>query len=743
MNKFFFSLVFLANAVLAHQNVLILNSYNPGFAWTDEITKGIWDVLKENNDMKISMEYMDILTMPEQKKVYREKRMQGIYLILESKYKDTKFDVVITVGYAAFEFAKQYREILWKEIPIVSCGVNRLQAKAMELDSAATQWYGIYEFYDTSAQIDLIQRTQGDIKRIIFVTDNSQPGQDISEQLNSAMVSNQKYISVVEWKNPPWENLPAALSQLDSKQDAVVLAGVYINEPSENFHNLWQIITKYINGHSTAPVYSFWNMGVINGIVGGNVILAPLMGKNTGLLATSILSHNTDYSQKFYRSANMPIIDVQAATNRNLRFNKLPQETIRINEKDSWLNSAYQSYVSNMKNAIIAELIIILILGFSFYIYFRHSHRNLLREKKSTETASRAKSLFLATMSHEIKTPLNAMLGFSELLLNKGSNLNEEQKEWAKSIEISSYHLCDTFSNIINFSKMESGSLEIEEEWVDIFLLCDDLISVCKHYLLYKQVNLYVMPSIYIPKFIKTDPLKLKQVLVNLISNAIKFTNKGSVELYIDYLDENEEKKIRFEVIDEGIGIPKEKIKKIFNAFEQADTGHARKYGGSGLGLTISKNILQAMGSELKVQSEEKKGSNFSFQLSVKIKEKAFYQKFLYRENQKVSIYNLNKKVLKHQKECAEAIGGDAFASSDINAILNFGERDLLVAEADEFSDSQIFKISVLFPRVIFLFYKENEKIEQIKRDYPKFECLLAPMKPSEAVKSLQKLYSS
>ena len=744
-----FAIVLVVSA-FAYQNVLVLNSYNQGFVKTDEITRAIRDVLRKN-DMNIYIEYMDM-------------REELIYSMLQ-KYIDIgmKFDVIITVDQVAYYFVKNHESILWENTPIVACGISKqkaidvkfleptvveysepldsedIEASIQESDSITVKkslWSGIYEFYDVLAQIDFIQRIQSRVKRIIFITDNTESSRDVSEQLNSI---SQKDIYLEEWKKLPLENIADSLRHLNPSQDAVVLVGVDLNDSIKNPQKLWQDITKQIDSNSTAPVYSFWDIGIQNGIIGGNVIIASLTGKNIGLITEAILAGNDAYSSGFRRSFNMPMADDQAAKNRKLKLDKLPSETIRLNKADTWINK-YQKYMSNMRNAIIAELVIILLLGFSFYSYFKYSNKKLLHEKHAVEKASKAKSLFLANMSHEIRNPLNSMLGFSDLLLNKSTNLNDEQREWCNNIEISSYHLRDTFNNILDFSKIEAGNFKIEDEWIDIFSLCDDLISVCSHYLIYKPIKFYVLPSIYMPKYIKIDPIRLKQVLVNLISNAMKFTTEGSVKLLVNPETKENVSKINFEIIDTGIGIPKEKIKKIFEPFEQIDSGHTRKYGGSGLGLTISQNILHAMNSHLEVQSD-KKGSRFYFLLPVKTKENEFYKKFLNKKNQKVVIYNKDKKVLSFIKECVEAVEGIAEDITDVQTIFNLSNRDLLIAEADEFSDIQVKKISELFPKVILVFHEKSDKMTKIKLYHPKFECLLAPVKSNDAITVLQRLY--
>ncbi|MDR2999626.1 MAG: hypothetical protein LBU89_00050 [Fibromonadaceae bacterium] len=728
----FLAVFLLAAPIFAHtaqQNVLILNSYSEKFTWANQITKGIQDVLAENENTKVHVEYMDILMKPE----------YDFYSAFIDKYEEIEFAVIITVDYAAFNFAKRYKDELWEEIPIVSCGITKRQAISVDTVSS---WSGIYEHYNVPMQVDFINSMQSDVQRIIFITDDSDTGKEIREQLSSVMSVNEKEISVEEWKKPKWDNIPKLLSQLDPEFDAVVLASVNLNDAMGYTRALWlwQTITKYINDHSKAPVYSFWDVGIQNGVVGGYVLFAPLVGKNTGLLVMAILAEQGNHRPGFQRSLSIAMLDEKAAAGRNLNLDKLPLETIRINKVDSWLVSKYQAYVSNMMNVIIAELVIILILGFAFYVYFRRSNRKLLREMNAAKEANMAKSLFLANMSHEIRTPLNAILGFSELFLNKSTNLSDEQREWCKSIEISSYHLRDTFSNIMDYSKIEAGGLKIEEEWVDIFSLLDDLIGVCKHYLLYKNIRFYVLPSIAMPRFIKTDPIKLKQVLVNLASNALKFTNTGMVRLEVSHTTHSNGCEMLFEITDTGIGISKENIKKIFKAFEQIDKGHARKYGGSGLGLSISQSILQAMGSNLEVESS-KNGSRFYFRLFVKTKEDAFYKKYLSKAEQKVAVYSSEEKVLEYLSKNVEEVGATPTRLSDVENILNLSGQDLLIAEAEGLTDAQVQKIATQYPRVLFVFYQECDRKEKIKHDFPKFECILSPVRCGSAVEALRNLY--
>ncbi len=237
--------------------------------------------------------------------------------------------------------------------------------------------------------------------------------------------------------------------------------------------------------------------------------------------------------------------------------------------------------------------------------------------KQYAEEASKAKSMFLANMSHEIRTPLNGIVGFTELL--KNTDLNEEQKEFVNIIEKSSENLLEIINAILDLSKIESNKIEIENIVFDPINEFENAIEVYAPKAAEKDINLALFIDPNLEKPLKGDPTKIKEVLINLVSNAIKFTDVGgSVSVEIKKLGNIEGKaKVYFEVRDTGIGIPAEKKAQIFEAFSQADISVTRKYGGTGLGLTISSEFVRLMGGQLNLESEVGKGSKFFFVLEL------------------------------------------------------------------------------------------------------------------------------
>jgi signal transduction histidine kinase/ActR/RegA family two-component response regulator len=228
--------------------------------------------------------------------------------------------------------------------------------------------------------------------------------------------------------------------------------------------------------------------------------------------------------------------------------------------------------------------------------------------------ANKSKSEFLANMSHEIRTPLNAIMGFIDLLKEKESD--SEKLQYMKTIQSSSVALLGIINDILDFSKIESGNLAIDKVDFNVEEEFKTLVDLFMAKASEKSINLVLIMDPNMPSALHTDPLRIKQVIANLISNAIKFTPRnGKVVLNIRY----DSGKLIVSISDTGIGIAKDKQKHIFKAFSQAETSTTRKYGGTGLGLTISSRLISLLGGVLKLESDEGKGSTFSFKIDVEI----------------------------------------------------------------------------------------------------------------------------
>lgn len=246
----------------------------------------------------------------------------------------------------------------------------------------------------------------------------------------------------------------------------------------------------------------------------------------------------------------------------------------------------------------------------------RNMEEDLIAARKHAESASVAKGRFLASMSHELRTPLNGVIGFSELLAE--TELSEEQQQFLDYVQVCSKTLLTLISDILDFSKIEAGMMELESVPTHLPSLFEDCLDIVRFPAEQKGLDLRLETASGCPDLVNVDPTRLKQILINLLGNAVKFTEAGRVTLSVDYAAAAADRgHLRFAVRDTGIGISEAQQAKLFEAFSQADTSTTRRFGGTGLGLAISSMMAAQMGDGIRVESEPGKGSVFRFEVAI------------------------------------------------------------------------------------------------------------------------------
>ena len=366
------------------------------------------------------------------------------------------------------------------------------------------------------------------------------------------------------------------------------------------------------------------------------------------------------------------------------------------------------------------------------------------KDKEAALEANEAKSMFLANMSHEIRTPLNGIVGFTELL--KDTELTEEQIEFVEIIEKSSENLLEIINNILDLSKIESNKLEIEDI---VFNPIEEFESAVEVYAVRaseKNIDLgcFIDPRLETP--LKGDPTKLKEVIINLLSNAVKFTSSGgAINVEIREVESRQEgfRRVRFEVQDSGIGVTSEQKARIFEAFSQADTSITRKYGGTGLGLTISSRFIELMGGQLDLHSEPGEGTTFFFTIDfeeVESNVETSQNKFNYLKSVILESPHKKKKQDEYLREYLDYYGVEYTVSDSAERMIELTRAkkyNLMYVDFDYLSSEELIECSKLPPSLVLLTKSFNiKKIESLGID--PYKTIYEPLTTSKVKRSLE-----
>ena len=354
----------------------------------------------------------------------------------------------------------------------------------------------------------------------------------------------------------------------------------------------------------------------------GTVYLSNIDDKWSKIYINDEIENLTGYSKEKFLENEIHYVDLVHPDDKEnvlIAAKKLIEEHIKMQIVYRIIHKkGHIVWVEEFGDSIKIDNVINYVGGIFFDITKKKEAEEALIAKEIAEAANKAKSEFIANMSHEIRTPLNGIIGFTDLLMK--TNLEKTQEKHMITVNQSAHSLLDIINNILDFSKIEAGKLELFVENCEIKPILNQIIDLIAYESNRKNLKLELLITSDIPKYFWIDILRLKQILINLLANAVKFTEKGSIKLIVSVIGKTENSctKIRFSVMDSGIGILEENKNKIFDAFSQEDNSTTRKFGGTGLGLSISNQLLGLMNSNLQLESKINIGSTFYFDLDLK-----------------------------------------------------------------------------------------------------------------------------
>lgn len=619
------------------KNVLYLNSYAPTYSWGDSIAKGVVGTFKSRKDITLFVEYLDA-------KRFGQDNFQMTYQLLKQKFLHSNFNACIASDNDALDFLLQYGDSIAPKVPIVFCGINNPE----DYDLLNSRIFGIKEGVDQNAVFQLILSIMPEVEYFYILHDST-----------TTSLVNIKYIKELE---PKYTNKVKFIYVNNIKIDS-------LPHIVKNFHpngaialiNLFQDVDKTpVNSDisletvaNNAPIPSFMDSETSfgNGMAGGIINKGVQHGRQTALLAIQFIDNPSFIpEQRVAFPRDYYFFDYKILKKFDINPKLLPEESIIINKPKSFFR-VYLKYIIITLGLITLMLVVIFILFInikqrkkaeklvvqklgeiqdknsrlekannlvgemntkleSVNKHLVDTNRDLSVAKRKSEDADRLKSAFLSNMSHEIRTPLNSIVGFSSLLSVR-DNTDEEQERFIKLINSNSEQLLRLINDILDLSRTEAGEISINEELFPVKELLVEIANNFQHNSKNTEVNIRISEfSLNQPLIIKSDPVRFRQILNNLINNALKFTDKGFIEFGFTL---NSSKEATFFVKDTGIGIHPEDQLNVFERFWKRADGKSKIYGGTGLGLAISKKLCEKLGGKIWLESEIGKGTTFYF----------------------------------------------------------------------------------------------------------------------------------
>jgi signal transduction histidine kinase/CheY-like chemotaxis protein len=582
------------------KNVFVLNSYRPGAEWTDGELEGIHKQFGEAPfEIQTWVDYLDSQRNSNAADLFR--------LRYREQHAKRKYDLVIATDDDALSLLVN-DAALFAGTPVVFGGVSDPGSLTGLPRDRIT---GVREVFAELAMVDAALRIHPNTRRLFLIGDGSPNSRYFVESLRRRAATAAWSLEILDGQNLTFDEVLEALRRR-SPGDLVFLAsllhdktGAYLSPARANAR---------MSAAAPVPIYGLASL-VGNGLLCGSANTGINHGRRIAAKALEVLGGA--------RPADLPIsddienafeFDAREMARFGIPYSKLPPNAQLLFQQDSVLER-YQGWI--LLAAAFTALQMVIIGGLAFSILQRRkvelalerSNARLEEQNQELAAAAETKKRFVANMSHELRTPMNAIIGMSDLLLD--TPLETRQREFAETVRNSARSLLGILNDVLELSRMESGHLRIELAPFSPRMLTDELVRSL-HSVTAEGVTLSADLHPDLPPFLTSDPNRVRQVLLNFLFNAIKFTRQGSILLRAAPGGEG---RFRFSVSDTGIGIGPNQLGRVFERFYQVDDSTSRQFGGSGLGLAISREIVRALNGEIGVTSEPGCGSTFWFEI--------------------------------------------------------------------------------------------------------------------------------